>query len=155
LRKAHKLKVRQPLSRILIPTVNDAVKRHIEAVSELIKSEVNIKNIEFIDETSGILVKKIKPNFAKLGRQYGPKMKDIAKFVQGMSQEDIGRMEKENLFRIPLEDGVIELTLEDVEISFEDIPGWSVASEGQITVALDITVTDDLRREGIARDIVN
>lgn len=155
LRKAHKLKVRQPLSRILVPAINETVKKHIQAVAELIMSEVNIKNIEFIDETSGILVKRIKPNFSKLGRQYGAKMKDITKFVQAMTQEEIGLMERENLFRLPLEGAPVDLTLEDVEISFEDIPGWSVASEGNITVALDITVTDELKKEGIARDLVN
>jgi isoleucyl-tRNA synthetase len=155
LRKLHKLKVRQPLSKILVPAINEKIKLQVSEVSEIIKSEVNIKNIEFIDETSGILVKKIKPNFAKLGRQYGAKMKDIAKAVQAMTQEDINKLEKENSFGLALPDGTVELGLHDVDISFDDIPGWSVASEGNITIALDITLTEELKKEGIARDLVN
>jgi isoleucyl-tRNA synthetase len=155
LRKLHKLKVRQPLSKILIPAINKRIKLQVIDVAELIKTEVNIKNIEFIDDTSGVLVKKIKPNFAKLGRQYGPRMKDIAKAVQSMSQEDINKLEKEKIFALALPDGIVELGLEDVEIAYEDIPGLSVATDGNITLALDITLTDELKKEGIARDLVN
>ncbi|MGK7395205.1 MAG: isoleucine--tRNA ligase [Candidatus Cyclobacteriaceae bacterium M3_2C_046] len=155
LRKSHKIKVRQPLSKILVPVMNQKIQKQIHEIGELIRTEVNIKEIEFIDDTSGILVKKIKPNFKKLGKEYGPKMKDIAKAVQAMSQDEINQMERDNLFRLPLQDQPIELTLEDVEISFEDIPGWSVATEGNVTVALDITLTNELKQEGIARDLVN
>jgi isoleucyl-tRNA synthetase len=155
LRKLHKLKVRQPLSKILIPAINKRIKLQVIDVAELIKTEVNIKNIEFIDDTSGVLVKKIKPNFAKLGRQYGPRMKDIAKAVQSMSQGDINKLEKEKIFALALPDGIIEVGLEDVEIAYEDIPGLSVATDGNITLALDITLTDELKKEGIARDLVN
>ncbi len=155
LRKQHRLKVRQPLSKILVPAINEKVKQQISEVEELIKTEVNIKDVEFIDEKSGLLTKRIKPNFAKLGRQYGARMKDITKAIQAMSQEDIRLLEKEQVFALQLADAPVTLGLDDVEITFEDIPGWSVASEGNITIALDITLTDELKREGIARDLVN
>ena len=128
----------------------------ISAVEDIICSEVNIRTIEYIDDTSGILVKKIKPNFKKLGREYGPLMKEIAATVASFGQEDIARIEKENNYPVTLSSGKkIDLSLEDVEIASEDIPGWLVASDNGITVALDITITDELRKEGIARDVVN
>ena len=155
LRKQHTLKVRQPLSRILIPVLNDELRQQIAAVEDLILSEVNVKNIEYIDDTSGILVKKIKPNFRKLGQQYGPKVKEIAETLAQWGTDEINQLEREQHYELPLNGEAISLTLEDVEISSEDIPGWSVAREGNLTVALDITVTDELKKEGVARDLVN
>jgi len=155
LRKKHTIKVRQPLSKVLIPVLSARDKEHIQAVEHLILSEVNIKSIEYIDDTSGILVKKIKPNFRKLGKEYGPKMKEISSAIQAMGKEDIQQFEKAKRYLLQLPEQAIKLTLEDVEISSEDIPGWSVANEGKLTVALDINITEDLRKEGIARDIIN
>ncbi|MDQ4138942.1 MAG: isoleucine--tRNA ligase [Bacteroidota bacterium] len=155
LRKKESIKVRQPLSRILIPVLNEKTKTQIEAVADLILSEVNVKAIEYIDDTSGILVKKIKPNFKKLGQVFGPRLKEVAAAIKGMNQEDINKLEKENGFEISLGNDTVTITPEDVEISSEDIPGWLVASEGKLTVALDITLTEELKQEGIARDLVN
>lgn len=155
LRKQHTIKVRQPLSKILIPVLNEHFKQRVQAVEALILSEVNVKDIEYIDDASGILVKKIKPNFRRLGKQYGPKMKDITAAIAKMGQHEINLLEKEQQYEISLAGERIRLTTEDVEITSEDIPGWSVAKEGNITVALDIHVTDELRKEGIARDLVN
>nr|WP_262921620.1 isoleucine--tRNA ligase [Pontibacter ruber] len=156
LRKKHFIKVRQPLQRILIPVLNEHTRQQIQAVEDLIMSEVNIKHVEYIDDTSGILVKKIKPNFKKLGQVFGPKMKLVAAAVQQMNQDDIAHLEREGGFEVRLsEDETAVLTPDDVEISSEDIPGWLVASEGRLTVALDVTITEELKQEGIARDIVN
>jgi isoleucyl-tRNA synthetase len=156
LRKKHKIKVRQPLSRILIPVQNSETRDMISDMENLILSEVNIKNIEYIDDASGVLVKKIKPNFKKLGKEYGAQMKDLARAVSGLTQQEISKLEKENQLTLALTSGSkATLTLEDVEISSEDIPGWSVANEHDLTVALDITISDDLRKEGLARDFVN
>ncbi|MEN7549169.1 isoleucine--tRNA ligase [Rapidithrix thailandica] len=155
LRRKDKIKVRQPLSKIMIPDINAKVTTQIKAVEEIIKSEVNIKEVEFIDDSSGVLVKKIKPNFRKLGQQYGKLMKGISAAINQFTKEDISQLERENSFALQIGDEAINLTLEDVEISSEDIPGWSVASDNGVTVALDITITDALREEGIAREIVN
>ncbi|CAD5271621.1 MULTISPECIES: isoleucine--tRNA ligase [unclassified Imperialibacter] len=155
LRKKQMIKVRQPLSRILIPVLNASTRHYIEAVEDLILSEVNVKAIEYIDDTSGILVKSIKPNFRRLGQHHGPIMKDITVAVKEMTQDDIASLEGTGKFLLKTAKGDIELTPEDFEISSEDIPGWLVASENGLTVALDITITDDLKREGIARDLVN
>ncbi len=155
LRKQHTIKVRQPLSRILIPVLDTDFRRQMEEVEDIILSEVNVKGIEYIDDTSGVLVKKIKPNFRKLGKQYGPMMKDISKAVAQMGQEEINRLEQEQRYELALPQERIMLTTEDVEITSEDIPGWSVAREGNVTVALDITITEELRQEGLARDLVN
>ncbi|MCB0497564.1 MAG: isoleucine--tRNA ligase [Cyclobacteriaceae bacterium] len=155
LRKKHMIKVRQPLSKILVPILDKSFEEHIRAVEGLILSEVNTKELEYLDDTSGVLVKKIKPNFRKLGQQYGPKMKDIAAAINGFTGEDIASIEKTGEATIDVSGEHITLTLEDVEISSEDIPGWLVASEGNLTVALDVTITDNLRKEGIARDLVN
>ncbi len=155
LRKKHMIKVRQPLSKILLPVIDDQFKKHVEAVAELIHSEVNIKDIEFVGEESGILVKNVKPNFRKLGQEYGPKMKDIAAKINAFSPDDIAHLETNDTLEINLADQKVVLTLEDVEITYQDIPGWSVATEGRLTVALDITIDDDLKKEGIARDLVN
>jgi isoleucyl-tRNA synthetase len=155
LRKKHTIKVRQPLSRILIPVLQPKIKAQIQDVEDLILSEVNIKNIEYIDDTSGLLVKKIKPNFKKLGKEYGPRMKDIAAVIQSFGQEEIQLLEKDQALPVHLNGQTVKLTIEDVEITSEDIPGWIVASENGLTVALDITITEDLKKEGISRDIVN
>ncbi|MGV3642514.1 MAG: DUF5915 domain-containing protein, partial [Adhaeribacter sp.] len=155
LRKKETLKVRQPLSRILIPVLQDKTRTQIEAVADLILSEVNVKKIEYIDDTSGVLVKKIKPNFKRLGQVFGPRLKEVAAFIQTMGQEDIARLEREGAFAFNLNGEQVTLTPEDVDILSEDIPGWLVASEGKLTVALDITLTEALKQEGIARDLVN
>ncbi|WP_242921640.1 isoleucine--tRNA ligase [Pontibacter liquoris] len=156
LRKKHMIKVRQPLQRILIPVLSAHTRHQIEAVADLIMSEVNVKHIEYIDDTSGILVKKIKPNFKKLGQVFGPKMKLVAAAVQNMNQQDIAHLEREGGIELQLNDEESAiLTPDDVEISSEDIPGWLVASEGKLTVALDVTLTEELKQEGIARDLVN
>lgn len=155
LRKGEKIKVRQPLSKILIPVLDEQQKSRIEAVKELILTEINVKDIEFLDNDSNVLVKRIKPNFKKLGKVYGKQMKEVASKIGQMSQEDINQLEKTNEFVICLDSGNATLSNEDVEISFEDIPGMLVASESDTTVALDITITEELKKEGIARDLVN
>ena len=155
LRKKEKIKVRQPLQKILVPVLSDKEKQTILEVEALIKTEINVKDIELIDDTSGILVKKIKPNFRKLGQTYGPKMKSLTPLINGLDQDAIREFEQQGAYKLSLDGEVITLGLEDVEITSEDIPGWLVASEGGLTVALDITLTDDLKKEGISRDIVN
>ena len=150
IRKASKIKVRTPLSKILLPMLDAKFAARVRATEEIIKAEVNVKSIEYIDDASGLLVKKVKPNFPKLGKQFGPKMKEVAALIQTFTADDIRAIEKGNF-----EKGGFSLTVEDVIISSEDIPGWSVASDGGVTVALDITVTDELKREGIARDFVS
>lgn len=155
LRKKQMIKVRQPLSKILIPVLNANTRKHIEAVEDLIRSEVNVKAIEYIDDTSGILVKSIKPNFRKLGQQYGPVLKEITAAVKEMGQDDILSLEKTGAHKLTTSQGEILLAVDDFEITSEDIPGWLVASENGLTVALDITITADLKKEGIARDLVN
>jgi isoleucyl-tRNA synthetase len=151
LRKNSKIKVRTPLSRILLPVLDSQFAERIKSVEEIIKAEVNIKAIEYIDDTSGLLVKKVKPNFPKLGKQYGPKMKEVSAVINSFQQEDIQLLEKHGALS---RDG-FDIVLDDVLVSSEDIPGWSVASEGGVTVALDVTLTEELKREGIARDFVN
>jgi isoleucyl-tRNA synthetase len=155
IRKAQKIKVRQPLHKILVPVLNDKKRKQIEAVEDLIISEVNVKSIEYIDDASGVLVKNIKPNFRKLGQHFGPKMKMVSQIINQWGQEEIAKMEQNNAFEIEVDGEKHTLTLEDVEITSQDIPGWSVASEAGITIALDISIDDDLRREGFARDLVN
>jgi isoleucyl-tRNA synthetase len=123
----------------------------IKGVEDIILAEVNVKSIEYIDDASGVLVKKVKPNFAKLGKQYGPKMKEVSAVINTLTKEEINSLEKKGTLA---KDG-FDLVLEDVLISSEDIPGWSVVTEGGITVALDITITEELKKEGIARDFVN
>ncbi|WP_034923307.1 DUF5915 domain-containing protein, partial [Candidatus Accumulibacter vicinus] len=125
--------------------------QRVKTVEAIIKSEVNVKEVQYIDDTSGLLVKKVKPNFAKLGKQYGPKMKEVSAVINSFTKEEISTIEKTG----GLNKGGFDLVLDDVLISSEDIPGWAVASANGITVALDVTLTDDLKREGIARDFVN
>lgn len=151
IRKNHKIKVRTPLKKILLPVLDNKFASRIKTVEEIILAEVNVKSIEYIDDTSGVLVKKVKPNFARLGKQYGPKMKEVSAVINAFSKEDINTIEKQG----KLSKQGFDLAVEDVLISSEDIPGWAVAAEGGITVALDINITDDLKKEGIARDFVN
>lgn len=151
IRKNSKVKVRTPLQRVLLPVLDEKFANRVKSVEAIIKAEVNVKAIQYIDDTSDLLVKKVKPNFAKLGKQYGSKMKEVSAVINTFTKEDIQAIEKSGTLN---RDG-FNLVLEDVLISSEDIPGWSVASEGGLTVALDITLTDELRREGIARDFVN
>ena len=151
IRKHAKIKVRTPLERILLPVIEESLTNSVKSVEEIILAEVNVKRIEYIDDTSGIVVKKVKPNFAKLGKQYGPKLKEVSAVINAFTKDDIRDLEKSG----KLNRGGFDIQLEDVLISSEDIPGWSVASEGTLTVALDITITDELRKEGIARDFVN
>lgn len=150
IRKTSKIKVRTPLQKVMLPVLDDQFASRVKNVEDIIKAEVNVKSITYIDDTSGLLVKKVKPNFAKLGKQYGPKMKEVAAVIGTFTKEDIVAVEKGTLTK----DG-FDFVSEDVIISSEDIQGWSVASEGGITVALDITITDELKQEGIARDFVN
>jgi isoleucyl-tRNA synthetase len=155
LRRKVNIKVRQPLRKIMIPALDKSFEKQFQAVENLILSEVNVKEVEFLKDTSNILIKKIKPDFKKLGPQYGKLMKDISNAVSSFSQEDIARIENEGHYIIRAGDQQVDLLLSDVEISSEDIPGWLVASEGRITVALDVTITEDLRQEGLARELVN
>ena len=155
LRKKANIRVRQPLSKIMIPVANEEMKAQIEKVSHLIKSEVNIKEIEFLSPDNNILVKNVKPNFKTLGKKYGKQMKQIQAYFTNMSQEEIHQFEKNNGTHLNVDGVEVELTLEDALISTQDIPGWAVTSEGDLTVALDMTITDELMQEGLAREIVN
>ncbi|CAA0141236.1 Isoleucine--tRNA ligase [Tenacibaculum maritimum] len=155
LRAKEKIKVRQPLQKIMIPVLDTTQKEEILAVSELIKSEVNVKEIELLDDASGILVKQIKPNFKALGPKFGKDMKLVSSKIQGFSQADIVEIEKEGEISLEINEKIITLELADVEISSKDIEGWLVANSEGLTVALDVTITDDLRKEGIARELVN
>lgn len=155
LRKKQKIKVRQPLQKVLIPILTAADKERLKKVEELIITETNVKEVEYVDDASGILVKKIKPNFKKLGQHFGPKMKQLTPLINAMDQDQIRQLETTGQLAINLEGEAIELGLDDVEITSEDIPGWLVASEDGLTVALDITITDALKKEGISRDVVN
>ncbi|MVM40596.1 isoleucine--tRNA ligase [Spirosoma sp. HMF3257] len=155
LRKGHKLKVRQPLSRVLVPVLSADTRRQIEHVSPIIMSEVNVKAVEFVDDASGILKKKVKPNFKALGPKFGKQMKDVAAVITSMTDEDLKELEVNGEKSFIIHHSSLIISLSDVEILTEDIPGWLVASEGGLTVALDVHVTDELRGEGIARDFVN
>ncbi len=155
LRKKEMIKVRQPLQKVMIPVLDDNQRAEIEAVSDLIKAEVNVKEITLLDDASGILIKQIKPNFKALGPRFGKDMGLIAKEIQGFSQDQINQLDKEGSIDIVIAGNSITLSLEDVEISSQDIEGWLVANSNGITVALDITISDELRQEGIARELVN
>ncbi len=155
LRQREKIKVRQPLQKIMIPVLDPSEKAEIEAVSELIKSEVNVKEIELIDEGSGILVKQIKPDFKKLGPRFGRDMKMVAAAIQQFGQEEIAKLEKEGSISIVINEKSTTLNVDDVVISSQDIEGWLVANSDGITVALDVTITPSLKNEGIARELVN
>ena len=155
LRRKKNLKVKQPLTAIMIPVLDEAQKQDIEAVADLIMSEVNVKGINYVGGDAGILVKRIKPDFKKLGPKFGKNMKAAAQALTSLEQSQIAQFEKDGKIALTLngEEAVVELA--DVEVISEDIPGWLVANDGNITVALDITITDDLRKEGIARELVN
>lgn len=155
LRRKVKIRVRQPLARLLVPVLDEAMIPRLEAVKQIILSEVNVKEIETITDTTGILVKKIKPNFKTLGPKYSRQMKQIAAAVNTMDQNDIQAFEKNGGCSLTIEGVAVQLTPEDVEIISEDIPGWLVANEGRLTVALDINITPRLRQEGIARELIN
>lgn len=155
IRKSTRLRVRQPLNKMLIPVMNDHLTAQVEAVKNLILSEVNVKELEYITDTAGILVKKIRPDFKKLGPRYGKMMKQLAAAFTSISQQQINTLEKEGKLLIQVEDQQVELRAEDVEILSEDIPGWQVASMGSLTVALDITLTPELVKEGLAREVIN
>ena len=155
LRRKVNIKVRQPLTAIMVPVVSETQKEQIEAVKELVLNEVNVKEIKFVDDTEGILVKRVKPDFKKLGPRYGKIMKQLAAAIANMEQHDISMFEKAGSFTFNIDGAEAVVVLNDVEIISEDIPGWLVANEGNITVALDITVTEELKQEGIARELVN
>ncbi len=155
LRKKVNIKVRQPLQSIMIPVLDNTQKGYIEKVKDIILSEVNVKEIVFVDDSSGILVKKVKPDFKKLGPKCGKNMKQLAAQIQAFSQEDIASLEKTTRFKCVIDEQTIDIALEDVEIISEDIPGWLVANEGILTVALDISITEKLEKEGLARELVN
>ena len=155
LRKKEMIKVRQPLQKVMIPILEASQKAEIEAVSDLIKAEVNVKEILLLDDASGVLVKQIKPNFKALGPRFGKDMGLISKEIQSFTSEQINELDSKGSLIIEIAGKSINLSLEDVEISSQDIPGWLVANANGITVALDITITDDLRKEGIARELVN
>jgi isoleucyl-tRNA synthetase len=155
LRRKVNIKVRQPLQKIMIPVTDKKFREKFEAVSQLILSEVNVKEVEYIKDTSDILVKKIKPNFKTLGPRYGKLMKNISSAIARLGQEDIATFESAGKYKIRAGDEEILLSLDDVEISSEDIPGWLVTTDGKITIALDINITEELRQEGIARELIN
>jgi isoleucyl-tRNA synthetase len=155
LRRKVSIKVRQPLARIMVPVPDKNFRDKFEAVKELILAEVNVKGVEYINDTASVLVKKIKPNFKSLGPRYGKLMKDISNAISAFTPDAIAEFESKGTHSILIKGEEIILTTEDVEIISEDIPGWQVANEGKLTVALDITVSDELRNEGIAREFVN
>lgn len=155
LRRKVNIKVRQPLTKILIPILDADTARRIEAVKGLIMNEVNVKEIELIENTTGLITKRIKPNFKTLGPKYGKQMKQIAALVAGFSQDQIAAIEASAETLLDVDGEKILVTPADFEITSEDMPGWLVASEGKLTVALDITITDDLSAEGIARELIN
>ncbi|MBR5056875.1 MAG: class I tRNA ligase family protein, partial [Bacteroidales bacterium] len=155
LRRKVNIKVRQPLAKLVIPVLDNRVREQLEKVMNIVLTEVNVKEAEFIYDTTGLITKKIKPNFKTLGKRYGARMKEIAGFFGVMDQKTISEIERAGAYTLQLEGGPVELTAEDYQITSEDMPGWLVATEGTLTVALDITVTDALRREGIARELIN
>ncbi|MDQ3193268.1 MAG: isoleucine--tRNA ligase [Bacteroidota bacterium] len=155
LRKKQNIRVRQPLGRIMVPVQDEHFKSLLEKVKDLVLSEVNVKEMEFLTDTEGVLVKKIKPNFKTIGPKYGKQMKAIAQAVAEFTQADIAKIENKKEFELQLNGDAISLDYLDFEITSEDIPGWLVASEGKLTVALDITITEELKEEGIAREIIN
>ena len=155
LRKKEMIKVRQPLQKVMIPVLDEDQKAEIEAISDLIKAEVNVKEIVLLDDASGVLVKQIKPNFKALGPRFGKDMGLISKEIQGFSSEQISQLDKEGSLNIVIAGKEVTLSLEDVEITSQDIEGWLVANSNGITVALDITISEELKQEGIARELVN
>ncbi|PNE28316.1 hypothetical protein BHU09_07700 [Tannerella sp. oral taxon 808] len=155
LRRKVNIKVRQPLRKLLVSAVDEHQRAAVEAVQDIILNEVNVKELKFADSGSNILVKKVKPDFKKLGPRYGKVMKALAAAIQAMTQEEIATFERDGSFTFSINSNACTVVTDDVEIISEDIPGWLVANEGRLTIALDITVTDELRREGLARELVN
>ncbi len=155
LRKRNNIRVRQPLNKIMIPVLSDHFREVVESVETLILSEVNVKELEYLTEDSGVLVKRIKPNFKTLGPKYGRLMKQISGEISKFTQEDIRKLETEESYQLNVQGEEVVIGLDDAEIMTEDIPGWSVANQDHITVALDLTITDELQQEGLARELVN
>ena len=155
LRKGHKIKVRQPLAKVLIPVLNEKIRRQIEHVAPIILSEVNVKNIEFVGDDAGILKKKVKPNFKALGPKYGKDMKAVGEAILAMNTDQIKELEQNGVVNVLTINTQYTILNTEIEIMTEDVPGWLVASQGGLTVALDISISDELRQEGIARDFVN
>jgi isoleucyl-tRNA synthetase len=155
LRRKVNIKVRQPLTSIMIPASDDSRKEAIQAVQTLILNEVNVKALHFVENTADVLVKRVKPDFKKLGPRYGKIMKDLATVIASLSQQAIAELETSGKLSLSVNGQTAEVTTDDVEIFSEDIPGWLVANEGNLTVALDITVTEALKKEGIARELIN
>jgi isoleucyl-tRNA synthetase len=155
LRKRTNIRVRQPLNKVMIPVSDEAFRSRVESMKGLILSEVNVKEIEYLSEDNNLLVKKIKPNFKTLGPRFGKLMKSIAAVINGFGQREIKAIEAEGSYNIAVEAQELEILLSDVEIITEDIPGWVVTNLGNLTVALDITITEQLQEEGIARELVN
>jgi isoleucyl-tRNA synthetase len=153
LRKKVGINVRQPLSKILLPILDKGFKHHVEQVKELILSETNIKDIEYITDTAGFIKKKIKPNFKALGQKVGKDMKAVAEAINNFTQDDIAQLESDGAVNVLNDKYLISAT--DVEIIAEDVPGWQVANLGKLTVALDVTITNELKQEGISRELIN
>jgi isoleucyl-tRNA synthetase len=155
LRKKSVLKVRQPLQRILVPVLNESTKEQVGKVEDLICAEVNVKHVEFLDDTSGVLVKSVKPNFKRLGQVYGPRLKAVGARIQTLTSDELSQLEKQGELAVEVEGETLTLHLDEVEIRTQDLPGWLVATDGPLTVALDVTLTEELRQEGLARELVN
>ncbi|MBT3207722.1 MAG: isoleucine--tRNA ligase [Bacteroidetes bacterium] len=155
LRRKVNIKVRQPLSQIMIPILDEKHVEKINAIEKIILSEVNVKSIKLITDVTGIIVKKVKPNFKKLGRRFGKLMKQLASIINHLSQEDILKIEKEGKYRFFIDDEPYEVMLDELDIISEDVPGWLVTSEGKLTIALDINISQELKEEGIARELIN
>lgn len=155
LRKKADIRVRQPLGKILLPVLSESFREQADKVKDLILTETNVRELEYIYETTGILVKKARPDFKKLGPKAGKHMKEVAHLISNFSQEDIARLERDGYIELVLEDQTFTVDADEVTVTSEDIPGWQVATSGNLTVALDITITEDLRNEGIARELVN
>jgi len=155
LRKKVSIKVRQPLQRVLIPVLSKSMEEQLRKVEDLIKTEVNVKEVHYLSDTEGFIKKRIKPNFVALGKKLGPKMKVVSSALARFTQEDILKIEKEGQYNLPIDGEAVTLQLSEVEITSEEIPGWTVANKGSLTVALDVTVTPELENEGNAREFVN
>ena len=155
LRKRENIKVRQPLQKMMVPALKPETVDLIESIKDIVLSEVNVKELEVLQDVSGVLVKKAKPDFKKLGPRYGKLMKQISGAVAGFNQENIAQLEAEGKYSLTLDGQPVELLVDDIEISTEDIPGWLVVTESGVTVALDVTLNDELRYEGIARELIN
>ena len=155
LRRKEKIKVRQPLAKIMVPVLNEKLKEQFKTIENIVLSEVNVKEVEYLTDTNSVFSKKIKPNFKTLGPKYGKQMKQISGAVAKFTQTDIAKLEKENSFSLNIAEQIITITKEDVEITTEDIPGWLVATDGDLTIALDVLISDELKQEGIAREFIN